>query len=67
MSTTAKHVVEVTAEERVELVARARKLAAEFEKYGKRADEDNLFPSELVPLYKESGLPKLVIPKKYGG
>lgn len=67
MSPTPKHVVEVTAQERADLVARARKLAAEFEKYGKRADEDNLFPAELVPLYKESGLPRLVIPKKYGG
>ena len=62
-----KHAVEVTPEERADLVARARKLAVEFERLGRQADEENLFPSELVPIYKESGLPRLVVPKKYGG
>lgn len=67
MSTENKHYVEVSAEEREDLVARARKLAVEFERLGRQADEDNLFPSEVVPMYKESGLPGLAIPKEYGG
>ncbi|WP_350246556.1 acyl-CoA dehydrogenase family protein [Rhodococcus sp. D-6] len=62
-----KHAVEVTPQERADLVARARDLAVEFDRLGRQADEENLFPSELVPMYKDSGLPRLVIPKKYGG
>lgn len=67
MSADNKHYVEVTPEERAELIAIARKLAVDFERLGRQADEENLFPSELVPLYKASGLPRLAIPKKYGG
>ena len=63
----AKHDIEITPAERVELIARARKLAEKFADLGPSADEKNELPLELVPLYKESGLARLIVPKKYGG
>ncbi|HUD93490.1 acyl-CoA dehydrogenase family protein [Sphingobium sp.] len=63
----AKHDIEITPAERDELVARARKLAEKFAELGPSADEKNELPLELVPLYKESGLARLIVPKKYGG
>jgi alkylation response protein AidB-like acyl-CoA dehydrogenase len=62
-----KHSIEITPAERDDLVARARKLAESFAAVGAKADEENQLPLELVPLYKESGLAKLIVPKKYGG
>ncbi len=62
-----KHSIEITPAERDDLVARARKLAESFSAVGAKADEENQLPLELVPLYKESGLAKLIVPKKYGG
>jgi alkylation response protein AidB-like acyl-CoA dehydrogenase len=62
-----KHDVEITLAERAGLIARARKLAEKFAEVGARADDENRFPVELVPLYKESGLAALAVPKKYGG
>src|SRR3546814_14691751 len=63
----AKHDIEITPAERDELIARARKLAERFAELGPAADEKNELPLELVPLYKESGLARLIVPKKYGG
>ncbi|RJG57880.1 acyl-CoA dehydrogenase [Sphingobium terrigena] len=63
----AKHDIEITPAERDELIARARKLAEKFAELGPSADEKNELPLELVPLYKESGLARLIVPKKYGG
>jgi alkylation response protein AidB-like acyl-CoA dehydrogenase len=63
----AKHDIEISQAERDELVARARKLAEKFADLGPSADEKNELPLELVPLYKESGLGSLIVPKKYGG
>jgi len=63
----AKHDIEISPAERDELIARARKLAEKFAELGPSADEKNELPLELVPLYKESGLARLIVPKKYGG
>jgi alkylation response protein AidB-like acyl-CoA dehydrogenase len=64
---TGKHVVEMTEEEQQRAIQIARDLAPEFDKVGEKADIDNQFPFELLPLYKEAGLPGLGVPKKYGG
>jgi alkylation response protein AidB-like acyl-CoA dehydrogenase len=63
----AKHDIEISPAERDELIARAHKLAEKFAELGPSADEKNELPLELVPLYKESGLARLIVPKKYGG
>jgi alkylation response protein AidB-like acyl-CoA dehydrogenase len=65
--TVGKHEVEITPQEQAELIERAVKLAEHFDAAGAEADANNRFPTELVPVYKESGLPALAIPKKYGG
>ncbi|WP_131766692.1 acyl-CoA dehydrogenase family protein [Candidatus Protofrankia californiensis] len=62
-----KHDVEITPAEQAEVIQIARSLAKHFAEAGPRADAENRFPTELVPLYKESGLPALAVPKKYGG
>ena len=62
-----KHDVEITPTEQADLLERAAKLAVHFDAAGAAADEENRFPVELVPLYKESGLAALAIPKRYGG
>ncbi|WP_235826576.1 acyl-CoA dehydrogenase family protein, partial [Candidatus Frankia alpina] len=62
-----KHDVEITPAERAEVLEAARTLAKEFAVAGPSADAENRFPTELVPLYKDSGLPSIAIPKKYGG
>ena len=62
-----KHDVQTTEAERAELVARARELAKDFAAAGAAADENNRFPTELVPLYKAAGFATLAVPKEYGG
>ncbi|QHS10295.1 acyl-CoA dehydrogenase family protein [Sinimarinibacterium sp. NLF-5-8] len=62
-----KHDIEISLQERDALVARARKLAPHFAEIGAQADQEGRFPVELVPLYKESGLAALAVPKRYGG
>lgn len=62
-----KHTPEITADERDELFRRARELAKEFDKVGKEVDANKRFPTELVPLYKASGLAEAAVPKKWGG
>nr|WP_242606593.1 acyl-CoA dehydrogenase family protein [Protofrankia symbiont of Coriaria ruscifolia] len=59
--------MEITPAEQAEVIQIARSLAKHFAEAGPRADAENRFPTELVPLYKESGLPALAVPKKYGG
>ncbi|GAA3316077.1 acyl-CoA dehydrogenase family protein [Arthrobacter ramosus] len=62
-----KHDNVLSPSERDEIVGRATKLAADFAAAGAAADSNNRFPLELVPLYKASGLPKIAVPKQYGG
>jgi alkylation response protein AidB-like acyl-CoA dehydrogenase len=62
-----KHVVEMSTQEQERAVDVARELAPEFDKVGKEGDQANEFPFSLVPLYKESGLVGIGVPKKYGG
>jgi alkylation response protein AidB-like acyl-CoA dehydrogenase len=53
--------------EQEQAIGVARELAVEFDKVGAAADAANAFPMQLVPLFKESGLLALNIPKEYGG
>ncbi|AEH09492.1 MULTISPECIES: acyl-CoA dehydrogenase family protein [Protofrankia] len=62
-----KHDAEITPAEQAEVIQIARSVAKHFAEAGARADAENRFPTELVPIYKESGLPALAVPKKYGG
>lgn len=62
-----KHRVEMTADEQADVLEKARVLAKEFAAVGPEADAQNRFPTELVPLYKDSGLVSLAVPKQYGG
>ena len=62
-----KHDVEITPVEQADMLERAAKLAVHFDAAGAAADDENRFPVELVPLYKESGLAALAVPKLYGG
>lgn len=61
------HVVEMTAAEQQAAIATAQKVAAEFNGVGAQHDRDNSFPHELAPLFKESGLAGLNVPKRFGG
>ena len=61
------HVVEMTAEEQQAAIATAQKVAAEFDQVGAQHDRENTFPAELTPLFKESGLAGLNVPKRFGG
>jgi alkylation response protein AidB-like acyl-CoA dehydrogenase len=67
MMTQGKHIVEMTTEERQAAIAAARKLAPELDAVGARADEENQFPFEIVPRYKEAGFARFSVPKAYGG
>jgi len=62
-----KHTPEMTEAERERALAAARELSREFDAAAQRADEEKRFAAELVPLYKESGLVTVAVPKKYGG
>jgi len=62
-----KHTPEITAEERTNVLAKARDLAKEFDAIGRECDAANRFPTEMVPLYRESGLAAVAVPRKYGG
>jgi alkylation response protein AidB-like acyl-CoA dehydrogenase len=62
-----KHTPEITAEERANVLAKARALAKEFDAIGRECDAANRFPTEMVPLYRESGLAAVAVPRKYGG
>jgi alkylation response protein AidB-like acyl-CoA dehydrogenase len=62
-----KHDVEMSPAEQQKAIGVARELAIEFDKVGAKADEANTFPMQLVPLFKDSGLVGLNIPKEYGG
>ena len=61
------HSVEMTEAEAQAAIAVARKVAAEFDRVGALHDRDNTFPDELVPIFKESGLAGLNVPKRFGG
>ena len=61
------HSVEMTEAEAQAAIAVARKVAVEFDRVGALHDRDNTFPDELVPIFKESGLAGLNVPKRFGG
>lgn len=61
------HSVEMSESEAQAAIAVARKVAAEFDRVGAQHDRDNTFPDELVPIFKESGLAGLNVPKRFGG
>lgn len=62
-----KHYVEMTEDEQTEAINIAHEVAKQFAVAGAAADSDNRFPTELVQVYKDSKLPSLAVPKKYGG
>lgn len=62
-----KHDIEMTTDERATVIETARDIAKQFAAAGAQADAENRFPTELVPVYKDSGLAALAVPKKYGG
>ena len=49
------------------MLAKARDLAKAFDAIGRECDAANRFPTEMVPLYRESGLAAVAVPRKYGG
>jgi alkylation response protein AidB-like acyl-CoA dehydrogenase len=61
------HKVEMTPQEQQKAIDIARQLSREFDRVGPGCDERNEFCHELVPLYKESGLVGIAVPKEYGG
>lgn len=62
-----KHDVQMSRSEQQKAIEVARELAGEFDRVGASSDAANEFPMELVPLYKESGLVGIAVPKEYGG
>lgn len=62
-----KHKHVLSPAEQTRAIDIARQVAAEFNRVGAEADRDNRFPQEMVPVFKESGLVELVVPKEYGG
>ena len=57
----------MTTEERQRAIAIAQQLAQEFDRVGAEHDRDNTFAHELVQPFKDSGLPALNVPKRFGG
>jgi len=58
---------EMTDAESRKAIDTARKVATEFNRVGAKHDRDNTFPDELVPIFKQSGLAALNVPKRFGG
>lgn len=66
-ATAGKHTPEITPAERADVLDRARELAKEFDAIGRDCDTANRFPTEMVPLYRGSGLAAAAVPRRYGG
>jgi alkylation response protein AidB-like acyl-CoA dehydrogenase len=61
------HVVEMTSEEQEHAIGVARQVAAEFDKAGAAHDRDNSYAADMVAVFRDSGLPALCVPKRFGG
>ena len=61
------HIVEMSEGEQERAIATAREVAQEFAKVGPRHDRENSFPHELAPIFRDSGLVALNLPKRFGG
>ena len=61
------HTVEMTAPEQAHAIEIAREVAREFDRVGAKHDRDNTFPYELAPIFRDSGLVALNVPKRFGG
>jgi alkylation response protein AidB-like acyl-CoA dehydrogenase len=61
------HKIEMSAQERERAINIAKELAVEFDRIGPGCDERNEFCHEAVPLYRDSGLVEIAVPKEYGG
>ena len=61
------HTIEMTPAEQTHAIEVAREVAKGFDKVGARHDRDNTFPYELAPIFRESGLVALNVPKRFGG
>jgi alkylation response protein AidB-like acyl-CoA dehydrogenase len=62
-----KHTPELTQAERDRVLEKARELAAEFDAIGAECDAANRFPTEMVQLYRDSGIAAAAVPRRYGG
>jgi alkylation response protein AidB-like acyl-CoA dehydrogenase len=62
-----KHTPEITEAERADILDKARNLAKEFDAIGRECDAANRFPTEMVPLYRNSGIAAAAVPRRYGG
>lgn len=61
------HVVEMTPEEQERAVGVARRVAAEFDNTGAAHDRDGSYAVDMVAAFRDSGLPALCVPKRFGG
>jgi alkylation response protein AidB-like acyl-CoA dehydrogenase len=61
------HVIEMTPEEQERAVDTARQVAKEFDKTGEEHDRDNTYAADAVQAFRDSGLPALCVPKRFGG
>lgn len=59
--------VEMTPQEQEKAVQQARDLAQHFARLGPTADKENTFAFDSAPLFKQSGLGGLQVPKEFGG
>ncbi|MGH9000150.1 MAG: acyl-CoA dehydrogenase family protein [Acidimicrobiia bacterium] len=59
--------VEMSTQEQEQAVQKAVELAEHFARLGPPADKENTFAYDSAPLFKESGLGGLQVPKEYGG
>src|SRR5437588_3265829 len=57
----------MTPQEQEQAVQKARELAQHFARLGPTADKENTFAYDSAPLFKESGLGALQVPKEFGG
>jgi alkylation response protein AidB-like acyl-CoA dehydrogenase len=61
------HVVEMTSEEQERAVDTARQVGNEFDKAGAEHDRNNSYAADMVQVFRDSGLPALCVPKRFGG
>jgi alkylation response protein AidB-like acyl-CoA dehydrogenase len=57
----------MTPEEQERAVAIAQEVAKEFDKAGADHDRDNTYVADMVKVFRDSGLPALCVPKRFGG
>ena len=64
---THKHAIEMSPAEQAKAIEIAKEVAVEFDRVSLDSDNQNVFPMETIPIFKQSGLVELMVPKEYGG